>query len=62
MIENVVVETEVDGQPMELALWWTGGQEEYERLRPLSYFDSDVILICFAIDDSASFERVTSKV
>lgn len=37
------------------------GQEEYERLRPLSYSKSHVILIAFALDTPDSLENVTSK-
>ncbi|KAG4301009.1 hypothetical protein PCK1_002708 [Pneumocystis canis] len=46
---------------VELALWDTAGQEEYDRLRPLSYPESDVVLICFAIDYPTSLENVTDK-
>ncbi|KAG5461204.1 MAG: P-loop containing nucleoside triphosphate hydrolase protein [Olpidium bornovanus] len=37
------------------------GQEDYDRLRPLSYPDSHVILICFAIDSPDSLENVQEK-
>src|SRR5258708_29703033 len=37
------------------------GQEEYERLRPLSYSKSHVILIAFAIDTPDSLENVLNK-
>ena len=38
------------------------GQEEYERLRPMSYSKSHVILIAFAIDTPDSLDNVTVKV
>ena len=47
VFENYVADVEVDGRHVELALWDTAGQEDYDRLRPLSYPDSNVILICF---------------
>lgn len=47
---------------VELALWDTAGQEEYDRLRPLSYPESDVILIVFAIDFPTSLANVQDKV
>jgi GTPase SAR1 family protein len=38
------------------------GQEDYERLRPLSYPDSHVILVCYSIDYPESLKNVTGKV
>lgn len=52
---------EVDGKRVELALWDTAGQEDYDRLRPLSYPDSHVILICFAVDSPDSLDNVQEK-
>ena len=62
MFENYVADVEVDGKTVELALWDTAGQEDYDRLRPLSYPDSHVILICFAIDSPDSLDNVQEKV
>ena len=57
-----MADVEVDGKHVELALWDTAGQEDYDRLRPLSYPDSHVILICFAIDSPDSLDNVQEKV
>lgn len=46
---------------IELALWDTAGQEDYDRLRPLSYPDTDVILMCFSIDSPDSLENIPEK-
>ncbi|KAH9819909.1 P-loop containing nucleoside triphosphate hydrolase protein [Melampsora americana] len=61
VFENYVADVEVDGKRVELALWDTAGQEDYDRLRPLSYPDSHVILICFAIDSPDSLDNVQEK-
>ncbi|CAI2163081.1 18696_t:CDS:2 [Funneliformis geosporum] len=61
VFENLVTDIKIDGKPVQLALWDTAGQEEYERLRPLSYSKAHVILIAFAIDIPDSFENVAAK-
>ncbi|CAN3363137.1 GTP-binding protein Rho1p [Diutina catenulata] len=61
VFENYVAEVEVDGRKVELTLWDTAGQEDYDRLRPLSYPDSNVILICFSIDSPDSLDNVLEK-
>ncbi|KAF9495157.1 hypothetical protein BDN71DRAFT_1391997 [Pleurotus eryngii] len=58
VFENYVSDILVDGRHVQLALWDTAGQEEYDRLRPLSYPDADVIMICYAIDYPDSLENV----
>ncbi|RNA04686.1 ras-like GTP-binding Rho1 [Brachionus plicatilis] len=61
VFENYVADIEVDGKQIELALWDTAGQEDYDRLRPLSYPDTDVILMCFSIDSPDSLENIPEK-
>lgn len=52
----------VDGRSVQLALWDTAGQEDYERLRPMAYSKAHVILIGFSIDTPDSLENVKHKV
>ena len=52
---------QVEDKPVTLGLWDTAGQEDYDRLRPLSYPQTDVFLICFSIISPHSFENVKSK-
>lgn len=47
---------------MQLALWDTAGQEDYERLRPLAYSKAHVILIGFSVDTPDSLDNVKHKV
>ena len=61
IFESFVADIQVNSKQVELALWDTAGQEEYDRLRPLSYPDTDVILVCFSIDNPVSFENISEK-
>ncbi|KAF6022427.1 Rho1 [Bugula neritina] len=61
VFENYVADIEVDAKQVELALWDTAGQEDYDRLRPLSYPDTDVILMCFSVDSPDSLENIPEK-
>lgn len=59
VFENYVTNVHCpNGKIIELALWDTAGQEEYDRLRPLSYPNVDVLLICFALDNLISLQNV----
>lgn len=62
MFDNSVADIEVDGRHIELALWDTGGNDIYDRVRPLAYPDSHVILICFDISTPDSLSNVQEKV
>ncbi|RMZ86229.1 hypothetical protein DV737_g170, partial [Chaetothyriales sp. CBS 132003] len=63
VFENYITHTthQPTGKAVELALWDTAGQEEYDRLRPLSYPETDLLFVCFAIDCPNSLENVMDK-
>ncbi|KAJ9621191.1 Rho GTPase [Taxawa tesnikishii (nom. ined.)] len=57
LLSNYVTDCRVDGKSVQLALWDTAGQEDYERLRPLAYSQAHVILIGFSVDSADSLEN-----
>ncbi|KAJ5334867.1 hypothetical protein N7541_004704 [Penicillium brevicompactum] len=61
VFENYVHDIFVDNIHVELSLWDTAGQEEFDRLRALSYEDTHVLMLCFSVDSPDSFENVSSK-
>ena len=51
----------LDGKQVHLGLWWTDGSYEYDRLRPISYPQTDVFLLCFSLVCDSSFDRIATK-
>jgi len=62
IFDNYSANLIVDGKPISLGLWDTAGQEDYDRLRPLSYPQTDIFLICFSLISPTSYANVTTKV
>jgi Ras family protein A len=54
VFESAVREMDVAGTTVELAPWDTCGGQEYDRLRPLNYPDSHVVVINFVLNDRVS--------
>ena len=52
----LILETDifVDNVHIELSLWDTAGQEEFDRLRSLSYDDTHTIMLCFSVRPTVS--------
>ncbi|KAK4337302.1 hypothetical protein RND71_043588 [Anisodus tanguticus] len=61
VFENFVKDILLDGKSNKINFFLIAGQEDYDRLRPLSYPDTDVVLLCFSIDNVDSFNNLHEK-
>ncbi|AQK85180.1 Rho-related protein from plants 3 [Zea mays] len=62
VFDNFSANVSVGGSIVNLGLWDTAGQEDYSRLRPLSYRGADVFILSFSLVSRASYENVLKKV
>ncbi|KAJ7969586.1 Rac-like GTP-binding protein [Quillaja saponaria] len=61
VFDNFSANVAVDGNIVNLGLWDTAGQEDYSRLRPLSYRGADVFVLTFSLISRPSYENVLKK-
>lgn len=58
---NLYTNMLVDKIQFKLTFWDTPGQEEFDRLRPLAYPDTDVFIICYCVDRPSSLRNIKLK-
>ena len=46
---------------IEFVIWDLAGQDEYERLRPICYKETQIVLVCYSIDLPDSLSNVVEK-
>ncbi|KAJ6229186.1 hypothetical protein M0813_08103 [Anaeramoeba flamelloides] len=61
VFDNYSTTVWLEKDPINLQLCDTAGQEDYDRLRPLTYPGTDVVCICFSLVLPNSFKNVTVK-
>jgi len=61
VFDNYNTKVVVEGTPVDLVLFDTAGDAEYDSIRPLNYADTGVFLICFSVVNPKSAEGVVKK-
>jgi len=61
VFENYTAQMKLNDETILLHLWDTAGQEEYDRLRPLSYPGADVVILCFSLVHKPSYDAIKIK-
>jgi len=61
VFENASKNATYKGKSVTLRLYDTAGQEEYDRLRPLSYPGTNMVLLCFSVASRATFDSISAK-
>ncbi|KAJ7220077.1 P-loop containing nucleoside triphosphate hydrolase protein [Mycena pura] len=61
VFESYAATVNVGGTLYTFMIFDTMGQPEYDHLRPLSYPQTDVFLVCFSVNSPESFENVREK-
>jgi small GTP-binding protein len=61
VFDNYIVKISAGEFDIELSLWDTAGQEDFDRIRPLSYTGTDVFLVCFSLLSRTSMQNVAHK-
>lgn len=61
IFDNTGVEVYMDGVQINLGLWDTAGHDNFRQIRPRSYQQADVVLICYSVANPNSLANVHHK-
>ncbi|XP_047548495.1 rho-related GTP-binding protein RhoD isoform X1 [Lutra lutra] len=61
VFERLTVNLQMKGKPLDLQIWDTAGQVDYDRLRPLFYPDASVLLLCFDVTSPHSCDNIFNR-
>jgi len=61
VFDNYTAAVNHNGKLVNLGLWDTAGQEDYDRLRPLSYPGTDCFLVCCSSSNPTSLKNIETR-
>eukprot|EP00800_Vazella_pourtalesii_P011539 TRINITY_DN2777_c2_g1_i1.p1 TRINITY_DN2777_c2_g1~~TRINITY_DN2777_c2_g1_i1.p1 ORF type:complete len:203 (+),score=24.38 TRINITY_DN2777_c2_g1_i1:331-939(+) len=61
IFDNYLVDVMVNGEICHLGLFDTASHENYDKLRPMSYSQANIVLICYSVVKPSSFRSITEK-
>ncbi|ELP84832.1 Rho GTPase, putative [Entamoeba invadens IP1] len=61
VFDNYTTNVSYGKEVVQLQIWDTAGQEEYESFRPLSYPSTDIFLLCFNVIQPSSLTNIIEK-
>ena len=61
VFDNYSANCMIDNKAINLGLWDTAGQEDYDKLRPLSYPQTDIFIMCYSVVEPDSFENIEKR-
>lgn len=61
IFDNYNMKISFHNHAITLGLWDTAAQEDYDRLRPLTYPDTTIFILLFSLTNKKSFQNVFDK-
>ncbi|KAJ8385165.1 hypothetical protein AAFF_G00192160 [Aldrovandia affinis] len=61
VFDSLGVDVFMDGVQVSLGLWDTAGSDSFRHIRPKSYQQADVVLLCYSVANPASFASVSRR-
>eukprot|EP01080_Neovahlkampfia_damariscottae_P002498 gene2498-3204_t len=61
VVDNFTISLKIDGKDENVNIWDTAGQETFDKIRLLSYPDSDIFLVCFSVANVSSLQNIEAR-
>ncbi|XP_059486484.1 ras-like GTP-binding protein RhoL [Neocloeon triangulifer] len=61
VFDNYTENIKVDGKEYNISVWDTTGLEHYDKVRVITYVNTDCFLLCYSISSRSSFDNISTK-